>query len=204
MRFHPAYNGNCLVNAFAAGLAETDKIFYSAASGIGMPVVYLGAKTGRDGVGGATMASAEFGADTEAKRPTVQVGDPFTEKLLLEATLEIIREDLIVGIQDMGAAGITCSSCEMSAKGESGMDLDLDRVDAPQGAAVDLGEHLNSKRLGRQLLDGKGEMDGMTRGNPGERGAAGGTRAPDRRRANWCPHPCCQGCTSSLRSMSRR
>ena len=109
MRFHRAYNGNCLVNAFAAGLVDTDAIFYSAASGVGMPVVYLGAKTGRDGVGGATMASAEFDDTIEEKRLTVQVGDPFTEKRLLEACLELMASDaVIIAIQDMGAAGLTC------------------------------------------------------------------------------------------------
>ena len=128
VRFHSAYNGNCLVNAFAAGLADADAIFYSAASGVGMPVVYLGAKTGRDGVGGATMASAEFGADTEEKRPTVQVGDPFTEKRLLEACLELMQSGAVISIQDMGAAGLTCSAVEMGDKGGLGIRLDLDRV----------------------------------------------------------------------------
>ncbi len=128
VRFDPAYNGNCLVNAFAAGLADTDKIFYSAASGIGMPVVYLGAKTGRDGVGGATMASAEFDDTIEEKRPTVQVGDPFTEKRLMEATLELMATGAVISIQDMGAAGLTCSAVEMGDKGNLGVRLDLDRV----------------------------------------------------------------------------
>ncbi len=128
VRFHPAYNGNCLVNAFAAGLADTDKIFYSAASGVGMPVVYLGAKTGRDGVGGATMASAEFDDTIEEKRPTVQVGDPFTEKRLMEATLELMATGAVISIQDMGAAGLTCSAVEMGDKGNLGVRLDLDRV----------------------------------------------------------------------------
>ncbi|MCL5777343.1 phosphoribosylformylglycinamidine synthase subunit PurL [Limibaculum sp. FT325] len=128
VRFHPAYNGNCLVNAFAAGLANADKIFYSAASGVGMPVVYLGAKTGRDGVGGATMASAEFGEDAEEKRPTVQVGDPFTEKRLLEACLELMASGAVISIQDMGAAGLTCSAVEMGDKGDLGIELDLDAV----------------------------------------------------------------------------
>ncbi|RMH44677.1 MAG: phosphoribosylformylglycinamidine synthase subunit PurL [Alphaproteobacteria bacterium] len=127
-RFHAAYNGNCLVNAFAAGLADTDKIFYSAASGVGMPVVYLGAKTGRDGVGGATMASAEFDETIEEKRPTVQVGDPFTEKRLLEACLELMETGAVISIQDMGAAGLTCSAVEMGDKGDLGIRLDLDRV----------------------------------------------------------------------------
>ena len=128
VRFDPAYNGNCLVNAFAAGLANTDKIFYSAASGVGMPVVYLGAKTGRDGVGGATMASAEFDDTIEDKRPTVQVGDPFTEKRLMEATLELMATGAVVSIQDMGAAGLTCSAVEMGDKGNLGVRLDLEKV----------------------------------------------------------------------------
>jgi len=128
VRFHPAYNGNCLVNAFAAGLADTDKIFYSAASGIGMPVVYLGAKTGRDGVGGATMASAEFDDTIEDKRPTVQVGDPFTEKRLMEATLELMATGAVISIQDMGAAGLTCSAVEMGDKGGLGVKLNLEAV----------------------------------------------------------------------------
>ena len=128
LRFDPAYNGNCLVNAFAAGLAETDGIFYSAASGVGMPVVYLGAKTGRDGVGGATMASAEFDDTIEEKRPTVQVGDPFTEKRLMEATLELMQTGAVISIQDMGAAGLTCSAVEMGDKGKLGIRLDLEKV----------------------------------------------------------------------------
>ncbi len=128
IRFHSAYNGNCLVNAFAAGLVDTDKIFYSAASGVGMPVVYLGAKTGRDGVGGATMASAEFDDTIEEKRPTVQVGDPFTEKRLLEACLELMATGAVISIQDMGAAGLTCSAVEMGDKGGLGVKLELDRV----------------------------------------------------------------------------
>ena len=130
VRFHSAYNGNCLVNAFAAGLADTDKIFYSAASGIGMPVVYLGAKTGRDGVGGATMASAEFDDTIEEKRPTVQVGDPFTEKRLMEATLELMATGAVISIQDMGAAGLTCSAVEMGDKGNLGVKLNLDHIPA--------------------------------------------------------------------------
>jgi phosphoribosylformylglycinamidine synthase subunit PurL len=128
VRFHSRYDGNCLVNAMAVGLAETDKIFYSAASGVGMPIVYLGSKTGRDGIHGASMASAEFGADAEEKRPTVQVGDPFSEKLLLEACLEIMAKGCVIAIQDMGAAGLTCSAVEMGAKGDLGVTLDLDRV----------------------------------------------------------------------------
>ena len=128
VRFHRSYNGNCLVNAFAAGLADADKIFYSVASGVGMPVVYLGAKTGRDGVGGATMASAEFDDSIEEKRPTVQVGDPFTEKRLLEACLELMASGAVISIQDMGAAGLTCSAVEMGDKGGLGIRLQLDAV----------------------------------------------------------------------------
>lgn len=128
VNFDARYNGNILVNAFAAGLARTDAIFYSKAEGVGLPVVYLGAKTGRDGVGGATMASAEFDDQIEEKRPTVQVGDPFTEKCLLEACLELMASGAVIAIQDMGAAGLTCSAVEMGAKGDLGIELDLDKV----------------------------------------------------------------------------
>ncbi|MBT5190844.1 MAG: phosphoribosylformylglycinamidine synthase subunit PurL [Rhodospirillaceae bacterium] len=128
VNFDPAYNGNILVNAMTVGLADADRIFYSAAAGIGNPVVYVGSKTGRDGIHGATMASAEFDDSTEEKRPTVQVGDPFTEKLLIEACLELMATDAIVAIQDMGAAGLTCSSVEMADKGGVGLDLDIDQV----------------------------------------------------------------------------
>jgi phosphoribosylformylglycinamidine synthase subunit PurL len=127
-QFHPSYNGNILVNAMCVGLARADRIFYSAAAGPGNLVIYVGAKTGRDGIHGATMASAEFAADAEEKRPTVQVGDPFTEKLLIEACLELMAGDAIVAIQDMGAAGLTSSSVEMAGKGGLGIELDLDRV----------------------------------------------------------------------------
>ena len=128
VNFHRSYNGNILVNAMCVGLARTDKIFLSAAKGAGNPVVYIGSKTGRDGIHGATMASAEFGEDAQEKRPTVQVGDPFTEKLLLEACLELMATDAIIAIQDMGAAGLTSSSAEMADKGGSGIELDLDKV----------------------------------------------------------------------------
>jgi phosphoribosylformylglycinamidine synthase len=127
-RFHTRYDGNILVNAMAVGLADADKIFYAAASGVDMPIVYLGSKTGRDGIHGATMASAEFDDASEEKRPTVQVGDPFAEKLLLEACLEIMAKGCVIAIQDMGAAGLTCSAVEMGAKGDLGVDLDLDAV----------------------------------------------------------------------------
>ncbi len=126
--FHAAYDGNILVNAMTVGIADTDKIFYSAATGAGNPVIYVGSKTGRDGIHGATMASAEFTQDSKEKRPTVQVGDPFTEKLLIEACLELMQTDCIVGIQDMGAAGLTSSSFEMASKGGMGVELNLDNV----------------------------------------------------------------------------
>ena len=128
VEFDASYNGNILVNAMAVGIAHSDRIFYSAASGAGNPVIYVGAKTGRDGIHGATMASAEFSDETESKRPTVQVGDPFTGKLLMEACLELMAADAVVAIQDMGAAGLTSSSVEMAAKGGLGMEIDLDLV----------------------------------------------------------------------------
>src|SRR5918998_4852629 len=128
VNFDAAYDGNILVNAMTVGVAKADKIFYSAAAGIGNSVVYVGSKTGRDGIHGATMASTEFSEDSEEKRPTVQVGDPFTEKLLIEACLELMATDAIVAIQDMGAAGLTSSSVEMAGKGGMGIELELDRV----------------------------------------------------------------------------
>ncbi len=126
--FHKAYDGNILVNAMTVGVADADKIFYSAATGVGNPIVYVGSKTGRDGIHGATMASADFGDDIEEKRPTVQVGDPFVEKLLIEACLELMSTDAIVAIQDMGAAGLTSSSVEMATNGKAGIRLDMDKV----------------------------------------------------------------------------
>src|SRR4051812_19466025 len=126
--FAKCYSPNPLVNAFALGIFDKDKIFYGRAKGVGNPVIYVGAKTGRDGIHGATMASAGFGEDAGAKRPNVQIGDPFMEKLLLEACLEAMNKGLIIGIQDMGAAGLTCSSCEMGARGGTGVELDLDAV----------------------------------------------------------------------------
>ncbi|MEG3165232.1 phosphoribosylformylglycinamidine synthase subunit PurL [Sphingomonas sp. PB2P19] len=130
VNFHSAYDGNILVNAMTVGIADQDKIFYSAASGLGNSIVYVGSKTGRDGIHGATMASADFGEDSDAKRPTVQVGDPFTEKLLIEACLELMATDMIVAIQDMGAAGLTSSAVEMASKGGVGIELIMD--DVPQ------------------------------------------------------------------------
>ena len=124
VNFHKSYNGNILVNAMAVGLAHADRIFYSAATGAGNPVIYVGAKTGRDGIHGATMASAEFSDETGSKRPTVQVEDPFTGKLLMEACLELMAADAVLSIQDMGAAGLTSSSVEMTSKGGLGMEID--------------------------------------------------------------------------------
>ena len=128
VKFEPCYSGNPLVNAFALGLVRRDQIFYGRASGEGNPVIYVGSKTGRDGIHGATMASEEFSEGSEAKRPNVQVGDPFLEKLLLEACLEAMQTGAIVGIQDMGAAGLTCSTCEMGARGGTGVEIELDLV----------------------------------------------------------------------------
>src|SRR5207302_7372274 len=126
--FEACYNGNPLINVFALGVAKKDEIFYAKAAGIGNPVIYVGAKTGRDGIHGASMASAEFTEESKQKRPNVQVGDPFLEKLLLEACLEAMQTGAIVGIQDMGAAGLTCSTCEMGARGGTGVEIELDRV----------------------------------------------------------------------------
>jgi phosphoribosylformylglycinamidine synthase len=131
-QFHECYRGNILVNAFNLGVVETDRIFLASAAGLANPVIYAGAKTGRDGIHGASMASAEFDDSTEEKRPTVQVGDPFTEKCLIEACLELMQTDAVVGIQDMGAAGLTCSSFEMASNAGTGIEMDLDRV--PQRA----------------------------------------------------------------------
>ena len=128
VNFHNRYDGNILVNAMAVGIAKANEIFYAKATGVGRPIVYLGSKTGRDGIHGATMASAEFDDKSEEKRPTVQVGDPFSEKLLLEACLEIMQKGCVIAIQDMGAAGLTSSAVEMGAKGDLGIELDLDKV----------------------------------------------------------------------------
>ena len=149
--FHPSYDGNILVNAMTVGLADANNIFYSAATGAGNPVVYVGSKTGRDGIHGATMASTEFNADSEEKRPTVQVGDPFTEKLLIEACLELMATDVIVAIQDMGAAGLTSSSFEMASKGGVGVEMDLDKVPARE-VGMTAYEFLLSESQERMLM----------------------------------------------------
>ncbi|MDE1905481.1 MAG: phosphoribosylformylglycinamidine synthase subunit PurL [Rhodospirillales bacterium] len=162
VNFHPAYNGNPLVNAMTVGIARKDKIFLSAAAGIGNPVVYVGSKTGRDGIHGATMASTEFDAASEDKRPTVQVGDPFTEKLLIEACLELMQTDAIVAIQDMGAAGLTSSSVEMAGKGGVGIELILD--DVPQReTGMSAYEMMLSESQERMLLVLKPERSEMAR-----------------------------------------
>ncbi|MBK3665942.1 phosphoribosylformylglycinamidine synthase subunit PurL [Bradyrhizobium diazoefficiens] len=158
VRFHTRYDGNILVNAMAIGLADADKIFYAAASGVNMPIVYLGSKTGRDGIHGASMASAEFDDKSEEKRPTVQVGDPFAEKLLLEACLEIMEQGCVIAIQDMGAAGLTCSAVEMGAKGDLGVDLDLDAVPTRE-AGMSAYEMMLSESQERMLMVLKPEKE---------------------------------------------
>jgi hypothetical protein len=173
VNFHERYNGNILVNAFAAGLADADKIFYSKAEGVGLPVVYLGSKTGRDGVGGATMASAEFDESIEEKRPTVQVGDPFGEKLLLEACLELMKTGAVIAIQDMGAAGLTCSAVEMGAKGDLGIELNLDMVPCRE-------EHdgLRDDALGKPGAHADGAAPRDWRKRPRRSSTNGGSTSP--------------------------
>ena len=150
--FHECYRGNILVNAFNLGVVEADRIFLAKAAGIGNPVIYVGSKTGRDGIHGASLlASAEFDDESEAKRPTVQVGDPFTEKCLIEACLELMRTDAVVGIQDMGAAGLTCSSFEMASNAGTGIELDLDRVPQRESSMTPY-ELLLSESQERMLL----------------------------------------------------
>jgi phosphoribosylformylglycinamidine synthase len=156
--FDKRYDGNILVNAMAVGVARSDQLFYSAATGVGNPIVYLGSKTGRDGIHGASMASAAFEADAEEKRPTVQVGDPFAEKLLLEACLELMASGAVVAIQDMGAAGLTSSAVEMGAKGDLGVDLDLDRVPCRE-TGMTAYEMLLSESQERMLMVLKPELE---------------------------------------------
>jgi phosphoribosylformylglycinamidine synthase len=160
--FHPSYNGNILVNAMTVGIAPADKIFYSAAGAVGSPVVYIGSKTGRDGIHGATMASAEFDDESEEKRPTVQVGDPFAEKLLLEACLELMATDAIIAIQDMGAAGLTCSSLEMADKGGAGIELELDKVPMREEGMTPY-EIMLSESQERMLMVIKPEKEALAR-----------------------------------------
>ncbi len=160
--FHPAYDGNPLVNAMTVGIAASGRIFLSAAAGVGNPVVYVGSRTGRDGIHGATMASAEFGADTEAKRPTVQVGDPYVEKLLIEACLELMATDAIVAIQDMGAAGLTSSAVEMAGKGGVGIALDLDAVPQRE-AGMSAYEMMLSESQERMLMVLRPDREALAR-----------------------------------------
>ncbi len=163
VNFDPSYNGNILVNAMTVGLAPADRIFKAAAQGVGNPVIYVGSKTGRDGIHGATMASAEFDDDSDEKRPTVQVGDPFTEKLLIEACLELMETDAIIGIQDMGAAGLTSSSFEMASKGGMGVELNLDQVPCREDGMTPY-EMMLSESQERMLMVLKPGNEDMARG----------------------------------------
>ncbi len=163
VNFHPAYNGNILVNAMTVGLAQQDKIFYARAAGVGNKVVYLGSKTGRDGIHGATMASAEVDEKSAEKRPTVQVGDPFTEKLLIEACMELIATDAIQSIQDMGAAGLTSSSFEMASKGGCGVELWLDQVPCRERGMTPY-EMMLSESQERMLMILKPGREALARG----------------------------------------
>jgi phosphoribosylformylglycinamidine synthase II len=163
VKFEPSYSGNPLVNAFALGLVKRDEIFYARAAGEGNPVIYVGAKTGRDGIHGATMASEEFSEGSEAKRPNVQVGDPFLEKLLLEACLEAMQTGAIVGIQDMGAAGLTCSTCEMGARGGTGIEIELDRVPQRETGMTPYEIMLSESQERMLLVAQKGRQDEVFR-----------------------------------------
>ena len=158
-KFEACYSGNPLVNAFALGLVRRDQIFYAKAAGEGNPVIYVGSKTGRDGIHGATMASEEFSEASEAKRPNVQVGDPFMEKLLLEACLEAMQTGAIVGIQDMGAAGLTCSTCEMGARGGVGIEIELDRVPQRETGMIRLRNHASESQERMLLVAEKGREE---------------------------------------------
>ncbi|MGB6688336.1 MAG: phosphoribosylformylglycinamidine synthase subunit PurL, partial [Terracidiphilus sp.] len=162
-KFEPCYSGNPLVNAFALGLVRKDEIFYAKAAGVGNPVIYVGAKTGRDGIHGATMASEEFKEGSEQKRPNVQVGDPFLEKLLLEACLEAMQTGAIVGIQDMGAAGLTCSTCEMGARGGVGLDVELDCVPQRETGMTAYEIMLSESQERMLLVAAKGREDEVLR-----------------------------------------
>jgi phosphoribosylformylglycinamidine synthase len=162
-RFEPCYSGNPLVNAFALGLVRKDEIFYAKATGVGNPVIYVGAKTGRDGIHGATMASEEFTEGSDQKRPNVQMGDPFMEKLLLEACLEAMQTGAVVGIQDMGAAGLTCSTCEMGARGGVGLDVELDNVPQRETGMSSYDIMLSESQERMLLVAEKGREDEVLR-----------------------------------------
>jgi phosphoribosylformylglycinamidine synthase len=161
VKFEPCYSGNPLVNAFALGLVKRDQIFYAKAAGEGNPVIYVGSKTGRDGIHGATMASEEFSEASEAKRPNVQVGDPFLEKLLLEACLEAMQTGVVVGIQDMGAAGLTCSTCEMGARGGVGIEIELDLVPQRETGMTPYEIMLSESQERMLLVAEKGKEDAV-------------------------------------------
>ena len=187
--FHRSYNGNILVNAMTVGIAQADRIFYSAAAGVGNPVVYVGSKTGRDGIHGATMASTQFSEDSEEKRPTVQVGDPFTEKLLIEACLELMATDSIVAIQDMGAAGLTSSSFEMASKGGLGIEMDLDTVPMRE-AGMTAYEIMLSESQERMLMVLKPGQEGAARRHLREMGAGLRRHRPSDRHRPHGPQAC--------------
>src|SRR5512142_2897821 len=161
--FEPCYNANPLLNAFALGLVRRDQIFYAKAAGAGNPVIYVGSKTGRDGIHGATMASEEFSEESEAKRPNVQVGDPFLEKLLLEACLEAMQTGAVVGIQDMGAAGLTCSTCEMGGRGGVGLEIELDNVPQRETGMTPYEIMLSESQERMLLVAEKGREDEVLR-----------------------------------------
>jgi phosphoribosylformylglycinamidine synthase len=175
--FEACYNGNPLVNAFALGVCRKEDIFYAKASGLGNPVIYVGARTGRDGIHGASMASAEFTEESKQKRPNVQVGDPFMEKLLLEACLEAMKTGAIVGIQDMGAAGLTCSTCEMGSRGGAGIEIELDRVPQRESGMTPYEIMLSESQERMLLVAEKGREHGSTR--------CSGSGAWRRRRSGW-------------------
>ena len=180
--FEECYNGNPLVNVFALGVAKKDEIFYAKASGIGNPVIYVGAKTGRDGIHGASMASAEFTEESKQKRPNVQVGDPFLEKLLLEACLEAMQTGAIVGIQDMGAAGLTCSTCEMGSRGETGIEIDLDLRAAARDRHDGVRDHALGIAGAHAAGGGEGPRGGSLPRLPQVGTGRGDDRPGDRRR----------------------
>ena len=194
--FEPCYDGNPLVNVFALGVCRKEDVFYAKAAGVGNPVIYVGARTGRDGIHGASMACAEFTEESKQKRPNVQVGDPFMEKLLLEACLEAMKTGAIVGIQDMGAAGLTCSTCEMGSRGEVGIEIELDRVPQRETGMTPYEIMLSESQERMLLVADKGREDEVFRGLPQVGPGSGG----DRRRS---PATASCGCGSTARSWPR-
>ena len=189
-RFESCYAGNPLVNAFALGLVKKNEIFYASASGAGNPVIYVGSKTGKDGIHGATMASEEFSEGSEAKRPNVQVGDPFMEKLLLEACLEAMQTGAIVGIQDMGAAGLTCSTCELGGRGGVGLEIELDLVPQRETGMTQLRDHAQriagAHAAGRRAGPRRRSVQGLPQVGTGRRNRGPGDRRKHHARApSW-------------------